>query len=318
METTGARSANDRSCNRETPLTLLHKLFPAYLASVEQFAAKIAHGESCDAETIHDFRIALRRIETVLTQFRDLIPRQEFKWFSTHFKKLRKTSNSLRDADIFLEHLETYHDVGPFSGLKEKILNGYQSTVSDVQSECLCWLATEKRIEHRTQLLNRIERLLHEQGQNNASSPETALAAWIHAGLTRMGRKVFRSKLKWKGWTTLHERRIASKRLRYAMELYRDFLPKENYDPVYRRLKSLQNRLGPMNDEVTICARLKAWGDDPSTSDQEKEEIERLREREKLSLRGQRQEFEDWWTPSRRQKWKKQWKELLSIVEKQT
>ncbi|MEX0726962.1 MAG: CHAD domain-containing protein [Planctomycetaceae bacterium] len=319
MNSSAAANLSESACAPETPLTLLRRLFTSYVALVEQYATKIAHGDGSDAETVHDFRIALRRAETVLSQFRDLIPRREHKWFLTHFKELRKASNPLRDADIFLEHLETYHEHGPFSGLKEKILNGHQSAMNAVQTSCVHWLELPERVEHRARVVDRIDRSLQKRAvARDDDEPTHDLSEWIQARLTKLGRTIFRTKLKWKGWTRLHERRIAAKRLRYALEVYRECLPSDDYDAIYRRLKSLQNRLGTMNDEVTISNQLKEWSRSPATSRAEIDEIESLHEREKSSLDGHLEEFKAWWTNSRRRKWKKQWKDLLDNLEKTT
>lgn len=311
LDSLSSPSANNPAATREIPLLLLRRLFTTYVDVVERHATQIAQSEQPDAETIHDFRIALRRVETVLTQFRPLLPRRECKWFLARFKTLRKASNPLRDADIFLEHLARYHDDGPFNGLKDRVLDGHQSSLTRVQSTCAEWLALPERGEHQARMIDRIDRAIQRHHVEQTEPSTCELSRWIDARLRKLGRRLFRAKANWKGWETLHERRIDAKRLRYALELYREFLPRDDYDAMYRRLKSLQNRLGTMNDEATLAAQLKEMSRSPLTSDPEHAEISTLRCLEKEALRCHLAEFKEWWTPSRRQKWKKQWKDLL-------
>ncbi|MDA0832269.1 MAG: CHAD domain-containing protein [Planctomycetota bacterium] len=312
MNSSAASDITPSAGSRKIPLSLFRHLFSSYLGVVEQNATRIVQDHDADAEIIHDFRIALRRIETVLKQFRTLVPRHEYKWFLGQFKELRDSTNRLRDADIFLEHLEIFHDEGPFNGLKEKVLNGHQKSMNIVQASCNSWLNESNRSEYRERVIDRIDRQLQKQAvEQHDEEPTREMANWIRIRLAKRGRKIFRSKLNWKGWTRLHERRIDVKQLRYAMELYREFLPQDEYEAIYRRLKSLQNRLGTINDEVTISAQLKKWKRSTPNSSPEKKEIIHLQRLEKEAMASHLDEFNEWWTRTRRRKWKKQWKELL-------
>lgn len=55
----------------------------------------------------------------------------------------------------------------------------------------------------------------------------------------------------------VHDMRVASRRLRAALELFRDALPKKHFNPVLRDVKRLADALGAVRDSDVLIGRLK-------------------------------------------------------------
>ena len=61
-------------------------------------------------------------------------------------------------------------------------------------------------------------------------------------------------------WEEMHEFRLASKRMRYTLELFRDVYG-PSLEPFIEKLRSLQTRLGDINDAITARQIIKGIAD---------------------------------------------------------
>ncbi|MFN0195817.1 MAG: CHAD domain-containing protein [Planctomycetaceae bacterium] len=306
------------SCVRD-PISILKQLLSEHLSQVERYATMVVREGNADTETIHQLRISLRRTETVFFQFGDLIPQQKYRWFEKHLTRLRKVSNPLRDADILLERIEKHHASGPYNGLKEKAHIAQQASFSAVLSACRKWLCPDQAAEHQSSLLQKLDRKSQTDAcDRDPIDGERQVLKRIKNSLSTLGREIFARRLSWKGQETLHERRIEIKRLRYALELFEPYLSADRYADVHSRLKSLQSRLGDMNDEAIIVEKLRKWKNDDDICAGEADEIARLKKDISADLDRHLTKFKAWWTISRRTKWKKDWQNFVNTLGEKT
>ena len=59
-----------------------------------------------DAETVHDLRVAVRRLNQSLMVFESLLPRREVKKIRARMKRLMDTAGEIRDRDIAAELMD--------------------------------------------------------------------------------------------------------------------------------------------------------------------------------------------------------------------
>lgn len=61
--------------------------------------------DRADEEAIHDFRVGLRRLRTVLRSARDIYGKKKIKKLETNFERFGDATNALRDAEVLAETL---------------------------------------------------------------------------------------------------------------------------------------------------------------------------------------------------------------------
>src|SRR5207249_4636386 len=93
----------------------------------------------------------------------------------------------------------------------------------------------------------------------------------------------------------LHQFRIATKRLRYALELAGPATGAETQQRLYDDLSSLQDRLGEVCDHLAAVGRLAEWLDEPQSSSARGKLVDLL-EHEEKSLAECRKSFALWWS----------------------
>jgi len=215
-----------------------------------------------DADAIHDARVAVRELRAVAA-FLEPSPCFNGKWLHQLDKGLRhlaQTLGTVRDTDVFLEHLESY------------------VAQHEAAGEQLAWLQHALRLRRKKatrqvhkalenaktrQLLKRTQRRL-ERLQHTASADRTAtkpaktsgsgqsypLLLRHFAGSAIWGRYQeilsYEMALPEAGAETLHKLRIACKRLRYSIQIF-GLTPAALLETV-AALKAAQDELGQLHD----------------------------------------------------------------------
>ena len=68
-----------------------------------------------DTEFLHDFRVAIRRTRSALSQIKGVLPVDAIEHFKDEFRQLGRSTNRLRDLDVYLLEEETYRAMLPQS-----------------------------------------------------------------------------------------------------------------------------------------------------------------------------------------------------------
>ena len=202
-----------------------------------------------DTEFLHDFRVAIRRTRSALTQIKDVLPEDAVEHFKDAFRQLGRSTNRLRDLDVYLLEEETYRTMLPpslqpgldavFSRLKSerrRALNDMVEVLDTPEYRGLMdsWTAFLQGAQSR--------------GGKDAAVPAIALAR-------KFIFKRFKQVLK-RGKAigdhtpdeALHNLRIDCKKLRYLLEFFASFFPKDKMDKLIGYMKKLQDNLGDFND----------------------------------------------------------------------
>jgi len=222
-----------------------------------------------DPELLHDFRVAVRRTRAVLGQVRGVFPAADVARFKKGFAWLGGATGPTRDLDVYLLKLPDYR-----AGLPRRIqphldpLGTFLQEHQRIEQAKLARLLRTKR--YRTLLRDWeafLKREPREEEQEEAPGTENA---------RRPIRQVASERI-WKAWqrvrrrgakitseseaAELHRLRIACKKLRYLLEVFRSLAPADQLQPPIQALKKLQDNLGDFNDYEVQQKRVAAFAD---------------------------------------------------------
>jgi len=204
-----------------------------------------------DSEFLHDFRVAIRRTRSALTQIREVYPALEVERFKEEFRWLFDETGPKRDLDVYLLKMEAYKeglpgevraDLDPLQEfLERKKRLAQDRLVAALDSERYRRLVEDWRAFLRGapagSLLAR-----------NAERPAREVASeriWrVYRRMVKRGRAIDADTPA----AALHDVRIRGKKLRYLLEFFRSLYPEQATDRLVGELKRLQDNLGDFND----------------------------------------------------------------------
>jgi CHAD domain-containing protein len=207
--------------------------------------------ERLDTEFLHDFRVAVRRIRSALSQVKDVFPSDVVATYRDEFSWLGAMTGPARDADVFLLKLPRYRAQLPDDHQGD--LDAFEVFLNERQVETYGVLRKALGSKRYTALLERWEEFLATETANGASASNAArpvlevASARIHAAARRVlekGRKIDPDTPP----DALHRLRIACKKLRYLLDLFRSLYPPDDVAELIRVQKKLQDNLGDYND----------------------------------------------------------------------
>ena len=203
-----------------------------------------------DIEFLHDFRVAMRRTRSALSQIKGVVPRDVRDQFKGDFALLQKSSNHLRDLDVYLLSKAKYQQMLP-----EHLRPGLEPLFNQLQKE--------RKAEHKnlvkvisadsyTKLIESwdtfLDSLKDQPETKNSSKPVINLAQ-------KFTRKAYKNVIELGSQikddspaAELHQLRIECKKLRYLLEFFASLFPKQEISLLIKQLKKLQDNLGDFND----------------------------------------------------------------------
>lgn len=209
-----------------------------------------------DSEFLHDFRVAVRRTRSALSQIKRVFAEEPLQHFRAEFKWLGSLTGPTRDLDVFLLKIVDYRHLLP------------DAVAADLDP-LADFLAAKQRREHRKLVAgldsDRYARLIDAWSDFLAtSSADAAVAANAERPIIGLANeriwKLFRRVVKdgrhilevasdpQAHAIALHDLRIECKKLRYGIEFFRSLYPPRQIDPLVKSLKKLQDNLGDFND----------------------------------------------------------------------
>ena len=204
-----------------------------------------------DTEYLHDFRIAIRRTRSLLSQVKQIFAAEDTERFKRDFRTLGKLSNELRDLDVYLLSEEKYRsalpvemgeDIGPlFNYLRERRVTALNDVINGLESKTY------------TRITGDWETFLQ---QPRAKKKEAANAAEPVIDLAR--RRIYKRYCRIINDGTyildhtrdelLHDLRLECKKLRYLLEFFACLFPRKEMTRLIKQLKRLQDNLGEFTD----------------------------------------------------------------------
>jgi CHAD domain-containing protein len=204
-----------------------------------------------DTEYLHDFRIAIRRTRSLLSQVKGIFPAEETERFKRDFRTLGKLSNELRDLDVYLLSEEKYRaalpdemldDIGPlFEFLRERRVTALKDVIKGLKSKKYARITGDW------------ETFLQQPGAKKKEAPNAAMPI-IDLAQRRIYKRYCRSIkdgtyiLDHTQDQLLHDLRLECKKLRYLLEFFACLFPRKKVNRLIKQLKRLQDNLGEFTD----------------------------------------------------------------------
>jgi inorganic triphosphatase YgiF len=204
-------------------------------------------------EGVHQMRVAVRRLRSAISSFRELLPQHELDRTVEELRWVGGMLGPVRNLDVFATELlpaarirlpdqPGWDDLA--ATLERLRIAGYHQLREAIEAQryttgmlrLLRWFETSDWSEHR--------------GLHETQVPSAPIGEVVAALLDRRRRKVRR---RGAGFGHLapperHKLRIAVKKLRYTIELFGNLFDGEELEAFVKRLKRLQGDLGYAND----------------------------------------------------------------------
>lgn len=217
--------------------------------------------EGHDPEGIHQVRVALRRLRSVLALFRSVLPSDSAQRLGEELRWLQRETSPARDLDVFLaDLLRPVHEAMP----QETGLDALQARAETARRASYEQVRAAFATARYTALLLEVSRFAETRGwlaglgvetQERLNEPALKFANGVLAERHRKAMKRGRGFAK----LTLDDRhrfRIGLKKLRYAADSFRSLYPGKPTADYIKRLARLQDLLGHLTDLV-IARRLR-------------------------------------------------------------
>lgn len=226
-------------------------------------AAERRLDDRSDPEALHDFRVAVRRLRSLLRAYRTQLESSVRKKDRNQLREIQRATGGGREAEVALEWLnQQQRDLAPehLTGL-----NWLSAKLLARRRECARALNGDVREAFKREAERLEERLAIMRSEQNllAERPHVSFARTLanlteaHATdlLVQLGQIARMDDAK-----ALHESRIMAKRLRYLLEPVRAFVGDAQY--IVKKTKRLQELLGDLNDVHVLMSEIDAaFGD---------------------------------------------------------
>ncbi len=220
--------------------------------------------EQGDADAVHDMRVATRRIRTTLQAFEGagVFDDKMLRLLRGRLSKVADELGEIRDLDIFLEHVRDW--VGS-NAERERDLEPLRDLLAGRRRTGYERLVVQLGKRKHARLVADLERFVCEPARpaEGQGCPLTrhyvGSVIWpLYEAILRYETIVYEAPP-----PTLHQLRIACKRLRYILELFAPQLG-ESVTPVRKALVAAQSHLGDIQDDtVAIGLVSRLSHDDP-------------------------------------------------------
>ena len=213
--------------------------------------------DDIDPEFLHDYRVALRRTRTGLSQFRGAFTPEVAREYRARFARLVAATGRLRDLDVQLARHDEYERALPAS-----LRRGFEPVSARVEGE---------REDAREALLGVLDHPAHARlmrdwrrevrglaaGRKTGLAAETRSADAARALLGRRYARLRRIARKTEALddAALHRARIECKKVRYLLEFFASVLG-PGVDDAIASLSRVQSALGEYNDAVVQARQL--------------------------------------------------------------
>ncbi|MCR9272597.1 MULTISPECIES: CHAD domain-containing protein [Mameliella] len=206
-----------------------------------------------DSEFLHDYRVALRKIRSVLSLFKGVYSPEQVADLKARLSALMSVTGLLRDLDVYLIERPRYVQMVPdslrpgvgllFDHFARERHGAHDALCRHLQSETYAAeIAALQDLFAKPQ-----ERL--RRGEE-ADHPARDYARQLIRKRYRKVRKIARAIDADTADAEIHQLRIQCKKLRYLMEFFAPLFGKAEMKRLIKALKKLQDNLGDFNDSV--------------------------------------------------------------------
>lgn len=211
-----------------------------------------------DIEFVHDMRVATRRMRSILGMFSDHFDDKAIAAYAEGLRQTAKTLGKVRDLDVMIADLEAYAaDEAEIAEPIAGIIKTLDKQREKARANLVKWLDSK---EYK-KFVKSYVKFLTEPGKG-ALALETATEphqvrhvapVMIQEALAAV--RAYEVVLEDAEYDTLHDLRIAFKRLRYTVDSFTDVLG-SGAKGFIDQVKDMQDYLGRMNDVVVASEAL--------------------------------------------------------------
>ena len=212
--------------------------------------------EGGDPEGVHQMRIGVRRMRSVFSVFRPVLPDERTRALRDDLRWLASELGAVRDLDVFVGEL-----LGPLLGMRggDAALKRLRAEAEELRDERKDALRRVLHAQRLTKLLLSLGLWIaraswREQALSETSAmlfqPARVFADDVLARLHRRAEKLGRVAADGPP-AARHELRITLKKLRYASEFFQSLYGAKDARRYLKRLSGLQDVLGALNDVAT-------------------------------------------------------------------
>ncbi|NOQ47449.1 MAG: CHAD domain-containing protein [Desulfobulbaceae bacterium] len=202
-----------------------------------------------DSEFLHDFRVAMRRIRSGLTQIKNVLPPDVTDHFKEEFSYVGSITGPTRDLDVYLLHEENYKSRLPPA--LQVALRTFFKDLAGRRSDEQKKLVGALNAPRYRQIINEWQQYLEGDDDISAANADVPVIELARKIISRRYKKILKDGMVIIPATpdeNLHRLRIQGKKLRYSLEFFASLFPEDEINLVIKQLKGLQNNLGEFND----------------------------------------------------------------------
>ncbi|MDR4514932.1 CHAD domain-containing protein [Nitrosomonas sp.] len=222
--------------------------------------------EAIDTEFLHDYRVAVRRVRSMLGQIKHVLPDNLLTYFKREFSWLGSVTTPTRDLDMYLLKFDGYVQSLPKE--LQQHLEKFRLFLQrhwKIEHARLCRVLDSKRyrklVGEWQKLLANVDMPLLEEPSQQGQAQEIVNAAKPASIVARQRIwKLYKRILKEGGSITpqshdedLHELRKSCKKFRYLIEFFQAYYSGKSIKKLLKTLKQLQDNLGDFQD---LCVQI--------------------------------------------------------------
>ncbi len=203
-----------------------------------------------DTEFLHDYRVSLRRIRSVLSLFKGVFSEQQTAALKRIFSDLMAPTGRVRDLDVYLLEKDMYLNLVPAN-----LHAGVQAMFDRFETERAQELSRLTRhLRSKTYgaaMAELADRFLTPENLEPGPSAKRGAYSYACALIWKRYRKVCKLARSIREDTpdqVVHDLRIDCKKLRYLMEFFGPLFDAKGFKTIIKPLKKLQDNLGLFND----------------------------------------------------------------------
>ena len=210
-------------------------------------------------ESLHQLRVALRRLRSLWWAYRPLLDKQENTRQRALYRFLADAAGSTRDWDILLELLAQQQGE-PGDGNEAPASEDVSACLRDARERAL---AASRETLVNADIRNVLHSALASTSKELNTAPERHALRKFAARRVRVAEKSLRkrmrkaSRAKRPDYEMLHDVRKAGKKVRYLIEFFGPVLDDASHEQALKRLKKLQQCFGELNDATASVALLR-------------------------------------------------------------
>lgn len=273
--------------------TVARRALRERLKAVRYYAPLAAKRWEEDIEHVHQIRVATRRARAALHIFAHLLPQREARWMKRRLRELRGAAGKARDLDVLAARLQSITEETKGSHLGpvvEQVLARRRKAQKPLVTTYKN--AERKGFKQRSRAIAKAVRWRHEQQEPTfTETARTKLVPLVDNFFVAAAADLSNIE-------ALHQMRIASKEIRYAMELLAGAFEDSFRSELYATFAEVQEKLGTINDHATAIAMFNEWYERADYNGS-RAELAGLTANEEEQLNAKCQGFRDWWTAER-------------------